>query len=61
VQIAMATKNADGKTVITKAPDAAAYTNDYVTKALTELKGAGVDVNGASFAPITVTLGPGGN
>ncbi len=61
VQIAMGTKNADGKTVITKAPDAAAYTNDYVTKALTDLKAAGVDVNGTSFAPITVTLEPGGN
>ncbi|MDQ1367505.1 MAG: NitT/TauT family transport system substrate-binding protein [Acidimicrobiaceae bacterium] len=61
VQIAMGTKNADGKTVITKAPDAAAYTNDYVTKALNELKGAGVDVNGTAFSPITVTLEPGGN
>jgi NitT/TauT family transport system substrate-binding protein len=61
VQIAMGTKNADGNTVITKAPDAAAYTNDYVTKALNELRGAGVDVNGNGFAPITVTLAAGGN
>jgi NitT/TauT family transport system substrate-binding protein len=61
VQIAMGTKNADGKTVITKAPDAAAYTNDYVTKALNDLRAAGVDVNGSSFAPLTVTLQPGGN
>jgi NitT/TauT family transport system substrate-binding protein len=61
VQIAMGTKNADGATVITKAPDAAAYTNDYVDKALTALKAAGVDVNGSSFQPLTVTLQPGGN
>lgn len=61
VQIAMGTKNADGKTVITKAPDAAAYTNDYVSKALTALKAAGVDVNGSSFSPLTVTLTAGGN
>ena len=61
VQIAMGTKNADGATVITKAPDPAAYTNDYVNKALTALKAAGVDVNGTSFQPLTVTLQPGGN
>ena len=61
VQIAMGTKNADGKTVITKAPDAAAYTNDYVTKALNDLRAAGVDVNGSGFTPLTVTLQPGGN
>ncbi len=61
VQVAMGTKNADGKTVITKAPDAAAYTNDYVTKALNDLRGAGVDVNGSGFTPLTVTLAAGGN
>jgi NitT/TauT family transport system substrate-binding protein len=61
VQIAMGTKNADGATVITKAPDAAAYTNDYVNKALTALRAAGVDVNGSSFQPLTVTLQAGGN
>jgi NitT/TauT family transport system substrate-binding protein len=61
VQIAMGTKNADGKTVITKVPDAAAYTNDYVTKALTGLKAAGIDVNGSSFSPLAVTLAAGGN
>jgi NitT/TauT family transport system substrate-binding protein len=61
VQVAMGTKNADGKTVITRAPDAAAYTNDYVAKALTDLRAAGVDVTGAGFTPLTVTLQPGGN
>jgi NitT/TauT family transport system substrate-binding protein len=60
VQIAEQTKNADGKTVLTKAPDALAYTNDYVTKALADLKAAGVDTIGAGYKPITVTLNPGG-
>ncbi|MDQ6613367.1 MAG: ABC transporter substrate-binding protein [Actinomycetota bacterium] len=61
VQIAMGTKNADGKTVITKAPDASAYTNDYVNKALTDLRSSGVDVVGSSFTPVTVSLQAGGN
>jgi NitT/TauT family transport system substrate-binding protein len=61
VQIAMSTKNADGKTVITKAPDPAAYTNDYVTKALAALKQQGLDVVGSGFTPLNVTLQPGGN
>jgi NitT/TauT family transport system substrate-binding protein len=61
VQVAMNTKNADGKTVITKAPDSAGFTNDYVTKAQDALKQSGVDIMGSSFTPITVTLQPGGN
>lgn len=60
VQIAMATKNLEGATVLTKAPEGLAYTNDYVTKALAELTAENVDVNGSSFAPITVTLQKGG-
>src|SRR5436190_19811087 len=60
VQISQSTKNQDGKTVLTKAPDASAYTNDYVTKALDLLKTAGVDTTGASFKPVTVTLQEGG-
>jgi NitT/TauT family transport system substrate-binding protein len=47
--------------VLTKDPDAQASTNDYVTKALEILKGQGVDVVGAGFTPITVTLNPGGS
>ncbi|WP_378098765.1 ABC transporter substrate-binding protein [Cellulomonas sp. T2.31MG-18] len=61
VAIALGTKNDQGATVITKKPDADAYTNDYVTKALDELKAEGVDVTGSSFKPITVTLAEGGN
>jgi NitT/TauT family transport system substrate-binding protein len=60
VQISQSTKNQDGKTVLTKAPDASAYTNDYVTKALDLAKKDGVDVTGANFKPLTVTLQEGG-
>ncbi|MBL7497246.1 ABC transporter substrate-binding protein [Frankia sp. CNm7] len=60
VEIAKATKNADGDTVLTKDPEGLAYTTDYVTKALEELRGEGVDVTGTNYKPITVTLEPGG-
>ena len=56
----MTTKNQDGQTVLTKQPEGTAYTNEYVQKALDQLKGAGIDVNGASFTPATVTLNEGG-
>ncbi len=55
------TKNLEGSTVLTAAPDAEAYTNDIVTEALALLESLGVDVNGASYAPIEVTLNEGGN
>ena len=60
VHIAMDTRNAEGQTVITKEPDADAWTNDYVQQALDELTAEGVDVTGASFTPATVTLTEGG-
>jgi NitT/TauT family transport system substrate-binding protein len=60
VTIAQGTKNAEGKTVLTKAPSADAFTNTYVEKALANLKSAGVDVSGESFKPQTVTLEKGG-
>jgi NitT/TauT family transport system substrate-binding protein len=60
VQVALQAKNADGATVLTKQPDAEAYTNDYVTKALETLKSEGVDVVGAGFTPKQVTLNPNG-
>jgi NitT/TauT family transport system substrate-binding protein len=46
VKLAQETKNAEGSTVLTKAPEGLAYTNDYVT--------------GSSFQPLTVTLNKGG-
>ena len=60
VQVALQAKNADGKTVLTKQPDAQAYTNDYVTKAIATLKGEGADVVGSGFTPKQVSLNPGG-
>ncbi|BCB90429.1 ABC transporter substrate-binding protein [Phytohabitans suffuscus] len=60
VDLALTTKNQDGQTVITKQPEAAAYTNEYVQKALDALKAEGVDVNGTSFQPTTVELKEGG-
>jgi NitT/TauT family transport system substrate-binding protein len=60
VEVAQTAKNAQGQTVLTKAPDAEAKSNEYVTKALDALKAEGVDVTGSSFAPLTVTLTEGG-
>jgi NitT/TauT family transport system substrate-binding protein len=60
VDIALGTKNDQGKTIITKAPPSTAYSNEYVQKALDELKSEGVDVMGTGFKPIDVTLKEGG-
>ena len=60
VEIALETKNAEGKTVLTKQPEGLAYTNDYVQKAVDKLSSQGVDVTGSSFKPVTVTLKEGG-
>ncbi|KQY37572.1 ABC transporter substrate-binding protein [Nocardia sp. Root136] len=60
VSIAKNTKNAEGATVLTKDPDADAYSTEYVTKALDQLKAAGVDVMGASYQPAQVTPTEGG-
>lgn len=61
VDVALTTKNDQGATVITTEPDAEAYTNEYVEKALAELEDEGVDVSGEGFEPIDVTLEAGGN
>ena len=61
VTVAQGTKNADGDTVLTKAPDAEAYTNEYTEKALAALDEMGLDTKGESFSPIEVTLNAGGN
>ncbi|WP_410872515.1 ABC transporter substrate-binding protein [Nocardia sp. A7] len=60
VSIAKSTKNAEGATVLTKDPGADAYTSEYVTKALDQLKAAGVDVTGASYQPTQVVPTEGG-
>jgi len=46
--------------VLTAAPDAAAYTNDYANAAIDLLKAKGVDVVGNGWTPIEVTLNAGG-
>jgi NitT/TauT family transport system substrate-binding protein len=58
VDLALTTKNQDGKTVITKQPEGLAYTNDYINKALANLSGE--DTKGTDFKPLTVALNPGG-
>lgn len=60
VEVARTAVNADGQTVLTKDPDAEAYTNDYAAKAIELLKAEGVDVVGSGFSPIDVTLQPNG-
>jgi len=59
VDIALTTKNAEGKTVLSKKPEGLAYSNDYVNKAIAELKD--VDTKGEGFKPIEVTLNEGGS
>jgi NitT/TauT family transport system substrate-binding protein len=56
VDISLTTKNQTGDTVLKKAPEGLAYTNDYINQAITQAKAAGIDVNGAGFKPLTVTL-----
>ena len=58
VKIAQDTKNADGDTVLTKAPEGQAYTNEYAEKALAAIKDA--DTKGTDFKPTTVDLKAGG-
>jgi NitT/TauT family transport system substrate-binding protein len=60
VEVASGTKNADGDTVLTKAPEGLAYTNDYAEKALAALKEEGADTVGADFQPVEVELKAGG-
>jgi NitT/TauT family transport system substrate-binding protein len=60
VDISMTTKNQTGDTVLKKAPEGTAYTNDYINQAITQAKAAGVDVNGSAYKPATVTLEAGG-
>ena len=59
-QLSQETKNLEGTTVLTAAPDAEAYTNDIVTAAHALLEAMGIDITGADYAPIEVTLTEGG-
>lgn len=59
VEIAQSTPNLEGATVLTEPPSDGAYTNEIV-EAAWELLGDSVDINGADFEPIEVTLEEGG-
>jgi NitT/TauT family transport system substrate-binding protein len=61
VKGALSAVNETGASPITEEPPASAWTNEWITQALDELKADGVDVTGESFAPIEVTLNEGGN
>lgn len=61
IDIAKTTKDDTGSTIISADPPETAYTNEYVDKALEELKAEGVDVDGSDYEPIEVTLNEGGN
>jgi NitT/TauT family transport system substrate-binding protein len=60
VDQSLTTKNQTGDTVLKKKPEGLAFTNEYMQKALDQVKAAGIEVTGASFTPKTVTLNPGG-
>ncbi|MBW6439690.1 ABC transporter substrate-binding protein [Actinoplanes hulinensis] len=60
VEISQTTRNQTGDTVLTRAPEGLAYTNDYIEQAIEQAEAAGVDVEGAGFQPATVTLTEGG-
>lgn len=56
---ALAAINQDGLNLITAEPSDTAYSNEYIEKALAELKEEGVDVSG-EYVPIDVVLTEGG-
>lgn len=56
---ALAAKNQDGLNLITEEPASSAYSNEYIEKALAELKEEGITVDG-DYTPIEVTLTKGG-
>ena len=61
VALALETKNETGAAIISAEPPQSAHTTEYVLKALEELVAEGVDVEGAGWTPIEVTLNEGGN
>jgi NitT/TauT family transport system substrate-binding protein len=60
LDIAQQTKGIDGKTILTKAPSDKTSNMTYMEAALAELKKDKIDVEGAGFKPVTVTLNEGG-
>jgi NitT/TauT family transport system substrate-binding protein len=60
VEVALNAKNLEGATVITKAPEAEAFTNEISDAARAALEGDGADVKGESWEPVEVVLNEGG-
>ena len=60
IKIAQTTKNLEGKTVLTKAPEAKAQNMTYAQKAVDALKDDKLETTGSGFKPVTVTLLEGG-
>ena len=56
VNVAINTKNDDGDTVLTKAPEGLAFTNEYAEKALAASRRRRRRRHGPDFKPITVKL-----
>jgi NitT/TauT family transport system substrate-binding protein len=56
VEISQSTPNLEGATVLTAPPTDGAFTNDIVEAAWALLDAQGLDLKGADFAPIDVTL-----
>jgi len=61
ISIAQGTKNLDGATVLTKAPEGEYATNSVLEEAWALLQADGLELFGPNYAPIEVTLLPGGN
>ncbi len=61
VAVATGTKNLDGIAIVSAAPDAESYTNQYAEAADAALTAEGLNVTGDGYAPIEVTLNEGGN
>lgn len=60
VDLALTARNQDGRTVLTRQPEPTAFVNDYVQRALDQVRAAGLDGTGTGYQPITVTLTEGG-
>ncbi len=61
MKVARTAVNADGQTVLTSDPDAEAYTNTYVERALEHAARPRASTSSArATSPIEVTLNPGG-
>jgi len=58
---ALAAVNEAGDHLITEEPPATAWSNEWIDKALSELEGEDIDLTGADWKPIDVTLEEGGN